>query len=151
MSSSLEGWASPAGNESHVNCTRIGFCCFSPHWWPVMRALGTNISQKFHKCLGLGREVGRRRNARNVSLRKERAPVFRAAHSLPQHKGHIAWVWETTDGVEGRNQAKLLLFLVSHPFLLGTLPLRCTCWAADVSPGWGFSHKPCSQEQLIPP
>lgn len=103
-------------------------------------------SEVSKKGLGPEREVGRRRNARNVSLRKERAPVFRATHSLPHYKGHIAWVWEAEDGVEGRSQAKLLLFLLS---LLGLLPLSCTCRAADVSQGWGFLPQTLVTEQLI--
>lgn len=110
---------------------------------------GIYESEVSKKGLGPEREVGRRRNTRNVSLRKERAPVFRATHSLPHYKGHIAWVWEVEDGVEGRSQAKLLLFLISCPFLLGPLSLSCTCWAADVSQGWGFLPQTLVTERFI--
>jgi hypothetical protein len=87
-----------------------------------MSALGTRISQRFHKTIGLGREDGRQRNARIFLSGRKRLPSFSATHSCLSRKAMLSLGGQK--GVERklRETSHCLVSPMTFCFSHGSLP-----------------------------
>lgn len=108
------------GMEAIGSVIELRFAFFSPSPWP---ALGTRISQSFHKCTELERGWKAGKCQEFFSQEAEGCLASVPPTQLPQQKGRAAW----DRGRWGERVSGLLSPFTFSPW--GPAPC-CTCWVA---------------------